>query len=459
MNNKTTSATMQKKQGNIVAIIAMFFLFAMISFVTNLAAPLGTIWKNNYDWSGMVGNFMNFFAYLIMGIPAGTMLVRIGYKKTALWAMAIGAIGIFFQYLSGIVGADTPTFSVGGVPVMLNFLIYLLGAFICGFCVCMLNTVVNPMLNLLGGGGNKGNQLIQLGGSLNSLAGTLTPLFVGMLIGAVTKDTSISDVSPLLWIAMAVFVVAFFIISFVSIPEPHIRKKGEGKVKYSHSAWSFRHTVLGVIGIFFYVGIEVGIPGVLIFYLSDSSVSGITNNATAVACAVAAIYWLLMLVGRLSSSVISGKVSSRTQLICVSATAIVLIVLAIFMPNSIRVSMPAYSVGEGFNLAQVPISALFLVLCGHCTSIMWGSIFNLAVEGLGKYTAQASGIFMMMVVGGGVMPLLQNAIADSVSYMASYWLVVAMLAYLLYYALVGSKNVNKNIPVDESEEEKIPDAV
>jgi FHS family L-fucose permease-like MFS transporter len=332
---------------------------------------------------------------------------------------------------------------------MLNFIIYLLGAFICGFCVCMLNTVVNPMLNLLGGGGNKGNQLIQLGGSLNSLAGTLTPLFVGMLIGTVSKDTSMADVAPLLWLALAVFVIAFIIIYFVAIPEPNLSKDGDKPVKYEHSAWSFRHTLLGVIGIFFYVGIEVGIPGVLIFYLSDSAVSGITENATAVAGAVAAVYWLLMLVGRLSSSVISGKVSSRAQLITVSLVAIVLIALAIFMPASVRVSMPAYSVGAGFSMVQVPISALLLVLCGLCTSVMWGGIFNLAVEGLGKYTAQASGIFMMMVVGGGVMPLIQNAIANSIGYMASYWLVVAMLAYLLYYGVAGCKNVNKDIPVED----------
>lgn len=268
-----------------------------------------------------------------------------------------------------------------------------------------------------------------------------------MLIGTVTKETSMADVAPLLWIAMGVFVVAFIIISFVHIPEPHIIKKGENTQKFEHSPWSFRHTVLGVIGIFFYVGIEVGIPGVLIFWLSDSAASGITTNATAVAGAVAAIYWLLMLVGRLSSSVISGKVSSKAQLTVASVMAILLILLAIFLPASIRISMPAYSVETGFSLAQVPISALMLVLCGLCTSIMWGGIFNLAVEGLGKYTAQASGIFMMMVVGGGVMPLVQNAIARSVSYMASYWLVVAMLVYLLYYALAGCKNVNKDIPV------------
>jgi len=441
-------------KGRTVAIIAMFFLFGMISFVTNLAAPFGTIWQNHYGWAGMIGNFMNFLAYLIMGIPAGNLLVRIGYKKTALWAIAIGAIGIFIQYLSSLFGGDVATFRVDGEPVMLNFIIYLLGAFVSGFCVCMLNTVVNPMLNDLGGGGNKGNQLIQLGGSINSLSGTLTPLFVGMLIGTVTKTTSMGDVAPLLWIAIGVFVLAFIIISFVAIPEPHMRKSGSKKVKYEHSPWSFRHMVLGVIGIFFYVGIEVGIPGVLIFWLSDSAASGIEENATAVAGAVAAVYWLLMLVGRLSSSLISGKVSSKTQLTVVSTVAIILILSAIFLPTDIRVSMPSYSVENGFSMAKVPISALMLVLCGLCTSIMWGGIFNLAVEGLGKYTAQASGIFMMMVVGGGVMPLLQNAIARSVSYSASYWLVIAMLAYLLYYAVAGCRNVNKDIPVDESEQTK-----
>ena len=438
----------QKQKGKVIAIVAMFFLFAMISFVTNLAAPIGTIWKNNYEWSGMLGNLMNFLAYLFMGIPAGNLLVKIGYKKTALWAMVIGIAGLALQYLSSVAGTETVVFSVGADAVTLNFIIYLLGAFVCGFCVCMLNTVVNPMLNLLGGGGNKGNQLIQTGGALNSLSGTMTPLFVGSLIGMVTAQTSMSDVAPLLWIAMGVFVFAFIVLSFVAIPEPHMNKGGK-KVKFAHSPWHFRHTVFGVVGIFFYVGIEIGIPGVLNFYLSDSSASGILVNASAIAGAVVAIYWLLMLVGRLLSSAISGAVSSRAQLIFVSTLAIVLIIAAIFLPDSIRVSMPGYSVADGFTMAEVPMKALLFVLCGLCTSVMWGGIFNLAVEGLGKYTAQASGIFMMMVVGGGVMPVIQNAIANSLGYMTSYWLVVAMLAYLLFYGIVGCKNVNKDIPVDD----------
>lgn len=422
------------KGSNMVAIITMFFIFAMISFVTNMAAPFGNIWGFRYDWAGMAGNLMNFVAYLFMGIPAGNMLIKYGYKKTALIALAVGAIGLAIQLASGYLGAGETALYV-----------YLLGAFVCGLCVCMLNTVVNPMLNLLGGGGNRGNQFIQIGGSCNSCAGTLTPLFVGMLIGQVTAQTAMTDVLPLIYIAICVFVLAFLIIAAVNIPEPHLAAAGKAQAKFTHSPWSFRHFVLGAVSIFFYVGIEVGIPGILIFYISSLDI----ENATAVAGGVAAVYWLLMFVGRLCSSVISGKVSSRMQLLTVSLVGMILVIGAIVLPSDIVVSVPSYSVEEGFTTAPVPASAMLLVLCGLCTSVMWGGIFNLAVEGLGKYTAKASGIFMMMVVGGGVMPMIQEAIGRSAGYMTSYWLVVAMLAYLFFYAVSGSKNVNTNIPVDE----------
>lgn len=438
------SQNQSTRKSPILTIITMMFLFGMISFVTNLAAPIGTIWKNQYADAGMLGNLMNFAAYLFMGIPAGKLLSTIGYKKTTLWALGVGFVGMVFQYASSLIG--------GGQGIA-AFAVYLCGAFIGGFCVCMLNSVVNPLLNILGGGGTRGNQLLQTGGTFNSLCATLTPMLVGVLIGQVTKDTAMADVDILLMIAMGVFLVAFFIILASPIPEPSLGAKGSVKPKYTHSAWNFRHTVLGIVGIFFYVGLEVGIPGILIFYLSDTTAkgAGLTENATAIAGGVAAIYWLLMLCGRFASSIISGKVSSRTQLIFVSTLAIILVVTAIFMSPKIGVNMPAYSVEEGFSMARVPLSALLLVLVGICTSVMWGAIFNLAVEGLGKYTPQASGMFMMMVVGGGIMPFLQEFIAKATTYMTSYWLIVAMLAYLLFYALRGSKNVNADIPVEDEQ--------
>ncbi len=427
--------TNQKK--HIVPIIMMIVLFAMIAFVTNLAAPMGVVLKNQFgasNFMGMLGNFANFAAYAFMGIPAGMLLQRIGYKKTALLAIAVGFVGVGIQYLSGHAA---------------SFTVYVLGAFVAGFSMCMLNTVVNPMLNTLGGGGNKGNQLIQVGGTFNSLTATLTPILVGALIGEVTR-ANITDVYPVMYIAMGVFAVIFVVLSMVSIPEPHLVKKEDLGVKGKHSAWSFRHFVLGAVAIFMYVGIEVGIPGTMLFFLSDPAAG--TGLDVTTAGFVAGTYWFLMLVGRFCGSLIGGKVSSKMMLGCASGLALLFVLIAIFSPVTSTVSIPVLKNSAtgalAFGEAMVPISAMFLVLCGLCTSIMWGSIFNLAVEGLGKYITAASGIFMMMVCGGGILPLIQNKVADMAGYMASYWVIFAAAAYLFYYAFIGSKNVNKDIPVD-----------
>jgi FHS family L-fucose permease-like MFS transporter len=427
--------TQKKQNGNIVAIIMMIALFGMIGFVTNLAAPAGTIWKNQYEGSnflGMLGNLMNFAAYLVMGIPAGKLLTRIGYKKTSLLAIVIGFIGIGVQFCSGITTGN------------LGFAIYLSGAFIAGICVCMLNTVVNPMLNEIGGGGKKGGSLLQTGGACNSLLGTLAPILVGALIGEITKTTAFSDVNPVLFIAMGIFAVVGTVLYFVNIPEPAINKTVIDKLS-KYSAWSFRHFVLGAIGIFIYVGVEVGIPGTMKFFLESNTDFPILPAA---AGTVAGTYWFLMLVGRLAGAGIATRVSSKVLLTFTSVVAIVLVLAAIIAPSAIPVSMPVFT-GDAFTWQQVPINALFLVLVGLCTSVMWGGIFNLAVEGLGKYVTTASGIFMMMVVGGGILPLLQNGIVDLThNFMISYLLPLAGLVYLLFYALVGSKNVNKDISVE-----------
>ena len=430
--------------GRAIAIVACIFLYGMISFVTNLAAPIGVIWKNQPEIGGsnmlgMMGNFMNFFAYLFMGIPAGNLLTKIGYKKTALIGIALGFFGVLIQFLSGT--------SEG----MTGFIIYLVGAFVSGFSVCLLNTVVNPMLNQLGGGGNRGNQLNLIGGTFNSLMGTMTPMLVGALIGTVTKNTAMSDVNLVLYMAMGVFLVTFFILLFVPIENP---KKMEGEITFEHSPFAFRHFTFGVIAIFVYVGVETGIPGTLNFYISDTTANGagvMTLNPMVKAAAIggfaAGTYWLLMLVGRLISSFIASKVSSRAMMIVTNGAAMILILLAMFLPKSITGSMPVFT-GSGFQVVTLPLSAILIVFCGLCTSIMWSSIFNLATEGLGKYTEKASGIFMMMVVGGGVLPLIQNAVADAtLNYMLSYIVPFIAVAYMFCYAAFLSKNVNKDIPV------------
>ncbi len=426
----------QKKGNNIIAIIVMIFLFGMISFVTNLASPMGDILKFQFNvpnWMGTLGVFANFIAYAVMGYPSGHLLQKLGYKKTALIAVAVGFLGVGIQTYSGYYE---------------SFGVYLLGAFIAGFSMCLLNTVVNPMLNSLGGGGNKGNQLIQIGGSFNSLSGTAVIVLTGILIPSIAS-ARISDVFPLMYAALAIFAFAFVVILLSAIPEKAKENKVATAEKSKYSALSFRHFILGAIGIFVYVGIEVGVPNVLNKWLQNPISDGGVAMAEAIAGSVAATYWLLMLVGRLVGAAIASKVSAKSMLSAVSIAGLVLTVAAMFAPSSVLVNLPVFTGGaELFGLAQVPVNAALLVLIGLCTSVMWGGIFNLAVEGLGKFTEKASGIFMVMVCGGGILPLLQNAIVDvTANYLVSYWLVVAGFIYLLYYALVGSKNVNTDIPV------------
>ena len=458
---------MNQRKSYVLPIIMMILLFGMIAFVTNLAAPMGIVLKNQFDVPnslGMLGNLANFIAYAVMGIPGGILLTKIGYKKTALIAIAVGFVGVGIQYLSG--HAE-------------SFGVYLLGAFIAGFSMCLLNIVVNPMLNTLGGGGNKGNQLIQVGGSFNSVMATFTPVFVGILIGEATK-ARITDIFPIMYIAMGVFGLVFFILWATSIPEPHADQPQEPLGGLMAGAMKFRHFVLGAIAIFVYVGVEVGTPGIANLYMTTPTIEQsqeiirqynspggnqeISNDAyesaqrilegrdtpgygigAGIAGGVVGLYWLLMLVGRLFGAGFGNKISSKTMLSFASGVGLGLVLLAIFWPEETRMSMPTFNVVGGavqFGMEPVPIKFFFLALVGLCTSIMWGAIFNLAVEGLGKYLAAASGIFMVLVAGGGILPLIQGWVADVANYQVSYWVIVAGMGYLLFYGVIGS-NVNK----------------
>ncbi len=427
----------QKQNSNVPAIIVCILLFGMISFVTNLASPMGDILKNQFqvaNWMGTLGVLCNFIAYAVMGIPAGNLLQKKGYKFTALTAVAVGFIGVAIQFIAGKLTGNTA------------FGIYLLGAFVAGFSMCMLNIVVNPMLNKLGGGGNRGNQLVQVGGSFNSLMGTAVIFLTGVFVPSIAK-AQISDVFPLMWIALAIFAIAFVVILLTNIPENAIvGAKVEEKSQYG--PMSFRHFVLGAVAIFIYVGVEVGIPNVLQKWLQNGGLN-VESGAEAIAGTVTATYWLLMLVGRLAGAALGAKVSAKSMLTAVSAVGLALVLGAMFLSPETVVSLPVFKGTAGFGMAAVPVNAALLVLCGLCTSVMWGGIFNLAVEGLGKYTEKGAGIFMAMVCGGGILPFLQNAVVDwTGSYLVSYWVIAAGLIFLLYYALVGSKNVNKDIPTE-----------
>lgn len=410
---------MEKQKSNVLAIIVMILLFGMISFVTNLASPMGDVLKHQFgvaNWMGTLGVFANFIAYAVMGIPAGNMLSKYGYKKTALIAISVGFIGVGIQTISGFAE---------------SFGVYLLGAFVAGFSMCMLNIVVNPMLNKLGGGGNKGNQLIQIGGSFNSLMGTAVIILTGLLIPNIAA-AQISDVNGLMYTALAIFALAFIVVSCTAIPEnaPAATAKEENS---KIGPMSFRHFVLGAVAIFIYVGVEVGIPNVLQKWLNEVS-------TTAIAGTVAGTYWFLMLIGRLVGAAVGSKVSAKAMLSTASIVGLVLVAGAMILSPETMVNLPVFDGAKGFAMANVPVNAALLVLVGLCTSVMWGGIFNLAVEGLGKHTEKASGIFMALVCGGGILPFIQNGVVDITGdYLTSYWVIIIGMAYMLFYALIGSK--------------------
>ena len=541
-------STQTRKPNYTLPIVVMFFLFAMISFVTGFQNPFGVILKAQLglsNFQSQLGAAANFIAYAIMGIPAGILLQRKGYKFSAISAVLVGLVGVVIMFLSSLVEGQ-----------QLIFTVYLIGALVAGFSMCMLNTVVNPMLNTLGGGGKTGNQLIQFGGTLNSLAATICPIFVGILIGNVSKETSLIDAQPALYVAGSVFLLAFVVLALAKLPEPILDEikanKAAGKAAAAApslgGALGFRHFVLGAIAIFLYIGIEIGIPQIANVYMTaqtteqaqetirlyeaqntvaetvdpmaavvaeelataeaeetatealnheeegfiaastemaDPSAAGIaeataqeesakcTGNdccdkkvitvdeyeaaqaivngdikpglgiGAAIAGALVGMYWFMMLIGRLVGGVVGGKISSRAMLTGVASLSLILILAGIFADPATTVSAPGFSSDGGslsFGMFEVPINILFFVLCGLCTSVMWGGIFNLAVEGLGKYTAVASGFFMVMVCGGGIILPIQAGIADSFGYLSSYWVLVACAAYLLFYALIGKRD-------------------
>ena len=420
----------QQKQWG--AIIVMIALFAMIAFVTNLCSPMATIIKNQGEISNVlaqIGNYGNFFAYLIMGIPAGMLIAKYGYKKTALIGLAVGIVGILIQWYSGQLDAQE---NLG-----LVFTVYLIGAFIAGFCMCILNCVVNPMLNLLGGGGNKGNQLIQLGGVFNSSAAVACYILMGALIADATK-AKISDATPALMIALAIFVIAFIVIIFTKIEEP---EQAPVQLDLIKGAMGHSHFALGTLAIFLYMGIEVGVPNFVNLYLTAGDpATGLEPIPAGTVGMLVAVYWFMMLIGRLVGASIGSKVSSRAMITTVSIATLVLVLFGMFAPTDVTVNFPGVDWGKLEMIWQpVPLGIFSFLLVGLCTSVMWGGIFNMAVEGLGKYTAIASGIFMTMVFGCAVMMFIQAKVADMFGYIPSFWVVVFCAAYLLFYALVGSR--------------------
>ena len=257
---------------------------------------------------------------------------------------------------------------------------------------------------------------------------------MGALIGDVTK-AHIADATPALMIALGIFILAFIVILFTKIEEPEQAPVDTSLIK---GAMSYRHFVLGVLGIGMYMGIEVGVPNYANLYMIDLGIPA------AIAGQLVAVYWFMMLIGRFVGASIGNKVSSRAMITFVATASLILVLFGMFAPSTWTVDVPGVDWANLSVITQnVPVGVFAFLLVGLCTSVMWGGIFNMAVEGLGKYTAIASGIFMTMVFFCAVMMAVQGKVADMFGYINSYWVVVICAAYVLFYAQIGSRPTKK----------------
>ncbi len=399
--------------------LTMVFLFFIVGFLTvvfqQFQKPLESAFLGNVatikNTLSILVTFTWFLAYPIMGGTGSKWVDAFGYKKTLMRALVVMVFGLVLSAGSAWVGTMSNPVIIQGIP--LGFFVFLIGSFVVGSAVTIMQVVINPYLSACSVSGTSSIQRITIGGSSNSIGTTLAPHFVagivfgGMAIGEININQVIL---PFILLAAAIIVV-ILVISRLSLPHIEGTTNETGEV-LEKSIWSFSHLKLGVVAIFCYVGVEVAIGANINMYAS-----WLGGSFEQRASSMAMLYWGGMLVGRLIGSTLS-KVSAKVQLTVTSIGAIVLVLLSIILHNP-----------------------WFLVGIGVLHSIMWSGIFDLAIFKLGKYTSKGSGALMIGVVGGAIIPLAQGMMADAMGgdWAMTWWLVVAGELFILYYALLGSK--------------------
>lgn len=409
----------QNKPNYLGPFITLVFLFFVVGFLTTantqFQAPLKETFLAN------AGRFQNTFATLItfswflaypLAGPVGSRWVnRHGYKGTLLRSILVMLAGLLLFFSSSWYTVHRPesAWTVGNAVIPVGFIIFLLGSFIVGASATILQVVINPYLSACDVKGTQSVQRLAIGGTANSVGTTVAPYFVtGIVFGGLAMEQiSISQLQVPFLALTAVMLAVLLVLSRLRLPDIK-GTRNEDDQKLEKSVWSFRHLTLGVIAIFFYVGVEVCIGANINMYAIDKGLAAPALLAT--------LYWGGMLIGRAVGSSLS-KIPPRTQLTVTTIAASLLVILSVVLDNP-------------WVLAAV----------GLCHSIMWGCIFTLAIAKLGKYTSAASGVFMIGVVGGAILPLLQGGIADlSGSWRYSWLLVLFGEIIMLLYARLGSR--------------------
>lgn len=433
--------TMQQKQINYLApFITLVILFFFVGFLTTangqFQGPLKAVFlsdagdlKNTF---ATLISFAWFMAYPLTGSTGSSWVTKYGYKRTLIQAILILIVGLGIFWLSSLYTIEFPDshFIIGSALVPWGYVIFLIGSYVVGAAATILQVVINPYLTACNVKNTQPVQRLNIGGSANSVGTTLAPFFVtGIIFGGLSmEEINISQIQTSFLGLMTVFAVVTLVLTRMKLPDIKGTKAESGE-KLEKSVWSFRHLTMGVVGIFFYVGVEVCVGANINLYALELEKAGreflffgldsvtIGNIHFAIPALMATLYWGGMLVGRLISSLFN-RILPQTQLAVAAVLAIVFVLVAIFVDNP-----------------------WLLVAVGLFHSVMWGSIFTLAINRLGKYTSVASGTIMIGVIGGSLLPLFQGMFADAMGGMWrwTWFIVVIGELYILYYAILGSK--------------------
>ncbi len=417
--------------GYLVPFITVTALFFIFGFVTNLNMGLVPYLRNIFEiqklqvWEAMLANGAFFTAYFVVSAPAAKLIEAIRYKRTIV-------VSLFVQVVGALLFLPAAKF--------VSFPLFLAAIFVVGSGVAALQTSVNPYVSILGPEDSAPIRL-NLAQAGNSIGGSIAPWVAGtfFLTGAVLspdqvalKDAAeqhayqvgIADTVRVPYLVIAFGLVILGIaVAFMRLPHieatQSFRPAKAGDPLLSRSIWSYKHTVLGALGIFAYVGVEVGLATTMVLYFSDVAHGGLNVLLKPEAQKLVVFYWLGALVGRLLGSWMMSKIKAGKLLGLFGLAAAAMVVVAIF------------------TAGYIPIGCLLLV--GFFNSVMFPNIFTLGIVGLGPMTSKGSGLIMTAVVGGAVIPVVIGYLVDNTTYQIALILPVLCYLYIAYYGFVGSK--------------------
>jgi FHS family L-fucose permease-like MFS transporter len=410
MATTTKQSSALTSPGYLVPFIIVTALFFIFGFITNLnmalVPHLKEIFTLPYAWAMLVESAF-FLAYFVFSAPTSKLIEAIGYKRTMVVSLFIQVVGCLLF-----------------IPAakLVNFPLFLTAIFIVGAGVTALQTSANPYISILGPEGSSSIRL-NLAQAFNSIGGTIAPIVAGAYIltdlGPNATQIQVADTVRVPYILIAAGLLLLGLaVAFMHLPHVEqtqaFRPAKEGDPILSRSIWSYKHTVLGALGIFFYVGVEVGLASIAVNYFNQQ---GISTAKTA--SFLVSLYWFGALVGRLLGAGIMTKVKPGKLLGIFGITAAILITVSMFTSGEVAIAT--------------------LVLCGFFNSVMFPNIFTLGIAGLGPLTSKGSGLIMTAVVGGAIIPPLIGFLADRMGIQHSFIVPMICYLYIAFYGLWGSK--------------------